>query len=56
MGRFMTYYINGLITAWIFIKVYYFQVVSILGCVILIIQEYQLIREKTTFKKKVSYV
>ncbi|MCK4667381.1 hypothetical protein KAU33_11560 [Candidatus Dependentiae bacterium] len=56
MDRFIIYYINGIITVWIFTKAYYFQVVSILGCVILIIQELLLIKEKTSFKKKVSYV
>ncbi len=52
----MTYYINGLITVWMFTKTYYFQVISILGCVILIVKELQSIKERTTFKKKVSYV
>lgn len=50
------YYVNGLITIWIFIKNYYFQVFSMTGIFIIFLRELSFIKEKADFKRKVGYV
>ena len=52
----MVFYVNGLITIWIFLKYNYYHIFILMGLLICFFEEISLLKERIKARRKVGYV